>query len=671
MSNQLTIISLAADENRALKELRFTTRCKNDGVLYTYDFGGKESYAKVEKITAVFVWALYKLRHNMGHVSRNTQRQNLWRFLRFLIEHNIERPQALDGHTLIAYVEWLKRQSTISYSTAGFHFRLLSPTFRQMSKHPDISPNFEPQRNPFPKSSSLQTVNEGYDQEELKCLVHAAVAGMRDTMAKVSTKYTPVWLGKPAPLEDVAPLSEHGGHSLWNSFEYKIWWWENSCDSKRLKRSELSRIPQGEVFAGSFNNASKSGAAGIQDFYDKLGAGVGYVPRYFQKPCPIKYLTPWKKYDYLVWYWENKLGCQVITEPALRSSSPKLYGAIKEHFNGRFRKFYESLGLCAWISAIDLVPFYIMLLIRTQLNPSTVQRLKLNSLRTDPLDASKQSIEWTKYRSSQVGRLIPSDKGQDGWPVMLINKVVQVTAEIREPQQTALWVANANRHKKTMPLGASAFKTAMKEFSKKRNLLTSSGAPLSIQAQLIRPTMAWQEYLRTEDMRYLQTLLGHKKISTTADYLRRISDPVLKFRRGVHIDAMFLNVLSPQVKGHELSDATRLILNSCKNPNESPVAGQKQGDHCTAGHEICLSCPNLVITHADIKTYFCYLRYHDQLLASGVINTDDYKWATSEKKMIWEEQILKRYSPELVAAIRLDAELRPIAVWSQAAEGSW
>lgn len=671
MKNKKTTVSLAAGEKRAESDLRFTTRCKNDGKTYTYDFGGRAEYLEIEEITGVFVWALYKRRNKMGHITIDTQRQNLWRFLRFLMGLGVTKPQELKRATLVMYVDWLKQQTNLKYSSAGTHFRILTPTFKKMSEHPSVSSDFLPPSNPFPKSSSLQTVNEGYDQDELKSILHAAVAGMRETMNRFTKKYKPQWLGQPAPLDDIAPRSIAGGHSLWNSYDYKVWWWENKCNGRRLNSRELAKIPQGQVFIASFRNEKESGMVGVYKFYDELGAGEGYVPRFYQTPCPIRYLTPWKKPDYLVWYWENHLGCQPLSNDALKAASPKFHGAMQDHFKGRIRDFYSGLGFHSRISAVDLVPFYIMLLVRTQLNPSTIQRLTTDSLTQDPIEKTKQSIEWKKFRSSQSGNVIPSDKAQDGWPVKLINNVIQVTSYIREAGQRELWIANSNRFKKSQPLGVSGFKRAMQEFSKRHNLIDSSGKPLSIQAQLIRPTMAWQEYLRTEDIRYLQTILGHEKASTTAEYLRRISDPVFKFRRGIHIDAMFVNVLSSKTLSHDLANAADLVLNTCRDPEKSPIDGQKEGVYCTAGHETCLSCPNLVITHQDIKKYFCYMRYHDQLLESGIIGEQDYRWATFDKKSVWEEQILVRYNPELIAAIRVEAELRPLAVWSQASEEAW
>ena len=185
--------------------------------------------------------------------------------------------------------------------------------------------------------------------------------------------------------------------------------------------------------------------------------------------------------------------------------------------------------------------------------------------------------------------------------------------------------------------------------------------------------MAWQEYLRTEDMRYLQCLLGHEKLATTADYLRRLSDPVLKMRRGVHQEAMFLGLTGssePEAASSKII-ATDGFLNHCKNPCSSPISGQREGYYCSASHEVCLGCPNLVITLEDIKKYFCFMRYHEQLVSSEMISEEEYRKATDEKKFMWESHILPKYSPGLINSIRVDADLNPIWIWSPTIEGVW
>lgn len=672
-STKPLIVNLAADERRAMRELSFTARCKNTGKVHVYDFGARPQYEHLRAITEVFVWAMYKRRHHVGQSTMSSTRDIYWKFLRFLDEIGVRDPSQLRSETLSRFAQWLKSQNGLTYSSAASQYRTLAPVFIQMSKYESVSSDFRPVHNAFPKSTSLQTPNSGYDQAELKSIVRAAVQGMREAMAKYNAGYVPRWLNKPAPLDDVAPKTAKGGHSLWASMEYRIWWWENRCHCKLLNSVQLSEIPQGQVFISSFVTSGKTGMAGVKEFYNAVGAGDNYVPKYLGKDCPIKYRTPWKKLDYLVWYWENKVGCAVLSHREMREIAPELYFALKENFDGKTKWFYESLGVYRWIGGSDLVPFYLMLLVRTQLNPSTVQRLTVDCLVPDPTNPARKHFSYVKYRSSKKGQTIPSSEIQEGWPVALVNKVLKITESFRLPEQKELWIANANCFKETLPMGNSGMKRGLQLFSKKYDLRHTSGEPLSIQAKLIRPTMAWQEYLRTEDMGYLQILLGHERLGTTADYLRRISDPVLKMRRAVHQEAMFLGLTgaSDDDASNDQIIATDGLLNHCKNPLHSPIIGQLEGCFCSASHEVCLGCPNLVITLVDIKKYFCFVIYHEQLMEAGMITEDEYRKATIEKRFMWENHILPRYSPEVIKSVRSDAGLNPIGIWSPTAEGAW
>lgn len=672
MANAIASISkLGADEARVIKELKFTIQCRNTKKTYNYSFSDRPQFESMRPITEVFVWAVYKRRNSVGHVTRLSVRDYYWNFLRFLDSQNIRHPSELNKNTLLLFIRWLKESTSISYSSASSQFRGLTPYFKQMNKHPSVSAQFIPPKNPFPKASSLQSSDTGYDQNELKVIARAAVSGMRDSMVKFHAEYKPRWLDKPPPIQDVAPFGPKGGPTYWSSYEYKIWWWENHCHCKQLNSSELSRIPQGQSFVQSFKNDRSTGMVGVENFYKEVGAGKSYSPKYLSQPCPIKYLTPWKKMDYLVWYWENKLGCMPLGFEELREASPEFAGALKEHFNGRINEFYNSLGIFRWLSASDLVPFYVLLLIRTQLNPSVIQRLTVDCIVSDPHDPDKKRLSWVKYRASKEGSTIPSDQAREGWPVMLVNKVMKITEAIRT-NETSLWITNANRFKKTLPLGKTGFNNALIDFSKKHELKYSSGEPLIMQAKLIRPTMAWGEYLRTEDLRYLQTLLGQEKLQTTADYLRRISDPIFNIRRGVHQEAWFLELIATD-GGVDSPQSTLVsgLLNTCKDPMRSPIAGQREGTMCDARHEVCLACSNLVVTRDDIKKYFCFIRYHDELLNVGLISSDEHRSATSEKRFVWENQILVRYPASIVNEIRVDADLRPIGVWSPTNIGVW
>lgn len=664
---------LTVAEERAENELKFIAKCKNDGQVYSYDLSNKAYSNSCREILGLVVWALYRRRNKMGHLSRLSIIEIVPKFILFLANIQVSRPDQLSADTLRYFAEYLKRENRLSYTTAASMYRKMSPMFVQISKHHKVSDHFTPVRNAFPKASKLVSSNVGYDQQELKSILNAAVLGMRESASRFEKKYKPKWAGIAPPLEDVAPVGPNGRRSYWASEKYRIWWWENNCGCIRLNSGALSKIPKGQAFFSSTAPGGKKPAVEwLNRFYDRIGAGPNYEPKYLGLPCPIKYGTPWSKKDYLVWYWENKLTCRVLSTPELKKVAPEFWGALKEYFGGRIKDFYNDLGVSRWIKAEDLIPYYILLLIRTQLNPSTIQRLRINCLVTDPLDNERVMIDWTKYRSFKKGRTIPVDKGKDGWPAMIVKRVAAITEVIRDEDQQELWVANANRFRVSKPLGNSAFKKGLQEFSRKHGLMSSDGNPLSIQARLIRPAMAWNEYLRTEDMNYLQALLGHARLSTTADYLRRLDDPVFLTRRAIHQNATFLQLSSVEGEcliGSSLEGNSNNglmhegLFNHCKNPWDSPVPGHSKDSVCSAHSEICLGCQNLVITLLDVKRFFCFINFYDYLLRVGDISDAEYNKAVSEKRFIWQNYILRKYSFDVVEKIRSEALASPIREW--------
>lgn len=654
-------------EELAESELRFSAICKNNGQEFQYDLNNKDYSISCREVLKVFVWALYRLRDSQGHITRVSIIEKVSYFFRYLIFSKQTYTDQLDQNTLPAFAEWLRFQTGLSYPTAGNIYRSLGRVFQEMSRHHSVSESFRIKKNAFPKSSSLVANACGYDQHELKIIVRAAVMGVRESAAKFERAYQPRWYLCPPPLHDVAPKTLNGGYSKWQSKEYRIWWWENKCCCKKLKVKDLFKISQGQSFFSGMSRSGRGSVGDLERFYEEIGAGEGYKPKYIGLDPPVKYSTPWKKKDFLVWFWENHLGCALVSGTEMKKLSPEFSRALSDHFDGRIKHFFSELGLSRWISASDLVPYYLMLLIRTGLNPSTLQRLSIDCLGPNPLDEKQASISWVKFRASKSSATIPSSIDVDNWPVRLINRLLKITATIRMPGQNQLWIANSNKFKKTVHLGGSAFNQALRDFSVKHKLLSSNGDPLSIQACLIRPTLAWHEYVRTEDLTYLMTLMGHAKLTTTADYVRRQEDPILRNRRSVHQDAMFAGLrngkfIVPLIVGkHEaIYDC---VLNHCKDALKSPQPGQKNGVICSSGHEVCLGCQNLIITLEDVKKYFCFITFHEHLLNIGDIDEVEFSKAVSEKKYFWDVYILPKYPADVLQRLRADANREPFEPW--------
>lgn len=665
-----TLSFISRAEKVVESELRFSAVCKNTGRFFSYDFSSKKYASECRRIYEVFAWALYRLRDSHAHSTRIAILEKVTYFFKFLVSCQITLPQELTGATLVGFARWLKTDSGLSYPTAANIYRSLTRIFQEMSKHDSISNDFDIQRNSFPKASSQVSSSLGYDEEELKVIMKAAVLGVRESASKLERAYQPRWLGCPPPLDDVAPKTIRGGHSRWLSKEYRIWWWENNCGSRRVNTNDLRNIPHGLNFFHGMSPSGRGSVALLNKFYDEIGAGKDYNPRYLGMPSPIKYRSPWAKKEYLQWYWENYLECRPLTTREAKDKDPKFLQAISDNFNGRIKQFFSSLGVERWVGASDLIPYYLMLLIRTGLNPSTIQRLTVDCLIQDPTDSERFSINWEKFRSSKRGVTIPSSQVNDKWPVSLIKRVIQITASIREPGQDELWIANANKHKKARPLGSSAFKRGMQQFSVKHKLLDRDGLPLILQAKLLRPTLAWHEYVRTEDLSYLSQLLGHSKLSTTAEYIRRLEDPILRIRRGIHQDAMFLGLLSGELnlpdKSTDSISASDCVLNHCRDQLNSPQPGQKPGEICSSGHEVCLGCQNLIITLEDIKKYYCFVVFHEHLLSVGDIGELEFSQAVGEKRFFWETYILPKYPEGVVQRIATEALRAPIEVWDTA-----
>lgn len=663
MSPKLNNVSrVNAAERRVQRDLAFTERCKNTGLVYTYDFS-KKTYAKSHRsITEIFVWAMYKCRHSQGHETRLSIITLANSFFQFLGDFNFFRPEELNRACLSRWVEWLKERSSLSYSTAASQHRGLCGIFQQMKRHKDVPDSFVPPKNPFPKSGQLTTANIGYGDTELKAILRAVVSDMKNIMRKIQP-YEFKWKGKPPPIDDVAPSGSNGSRSIWESFEYKVWWWENGTNCQRLNFPQLMPIPGSQVFVASFQEPSCLRMKGVYKFYDDIGAGDTYIPRYLGKECPIKYSTPWKKHDFMVWYWENEVGEYVYGKEA-KTRFPDFAYAISEYYPS-YQSFYDGIGLYKWFSAVDLVPFYLMLLFRTFLNPSTTQRLPIDCLSDHPLDGTKVFLDYVKFRSGRIDKTIPSDRLHDGWPVSIVNKVIEITGKYREPGQKELWITNSNRYRKSLPLGKAGFKYAVREFALKHDLKDAEGRPLELKANLIRPSVAWQGYLKTDDLNFLQSLLGHTKITQTADYLRRVGDPVLRFRRAMHQNAMLLDLAGESYRDEILLDEEfpDMFLSHCRDPSNSPIKGQKVDQPCGARHEVCLGCENIVVTPSDIKRYFCFIDYYVEVFRMEAISEGEFNEATAEKRFMWETYILPRYSPELIEHLRAEAKSSPVSPW--------
>ncbi|WP_286988555.1 phage integrase SAM-like domain-containing protein [Cobetia sp.] len=677
----ISIQALHAMERRIQRDLSFTATCKNTNKKKVFDFSKKKYARSNRKIMEVFVWAIYKLRHKSGNSTKVAYYEKCNSFFEFLEQHSIYEPEAIETDTFSRYIEWLKRHPQMSYPTAASVYRSLRVIFDYMGNHPKINKDIRPPRNAFPKSTSLQKVDVGYDDIEFKKILKSIIQSLRDSRQRFETEHDFKYLGLEEPLEGVATLHvPTGKYVTWATHEHRVWFFENAMKCQKLSTySAIAKIPKGHVFWYSFiRDYPHPKYKNIREFYEYIGAGPNYQPKYIDQPSPVKYRSPWQKWEYVVWYWENKMGAHNYTDQELNDKFPEFRIAMKEYWSSA-KKAMEQLNVWRWISSYDLAPYYFMLIIRTGLNPSTIQRLDINCIVKDPIDPELKYINWTKYRANKKGRTISEGKAMnDTWAISIIERVIKITAKIRPKGMDELWISDGNNQKIPKPFTAGYFEAGVRKIFEKYPVFSSeSGEKIKVYAKNIRPTIAWNEYLRTEDLRYLQTLLGHTKTSTTSEYLRRLNDPLFRVRRAIHSEAMFIGLTDSDDVAKKALIGNRLgviakdeangifdgLLNHCKDPANSPVTGQHKGDFCSASTDVCLGCQNLVITPRDIKKHFCYINFHDYLLTIGEISTQEYEKSVSDKIYFWDEYILKKYPETLVRDLKEEARTSPIPVW--------
>lgn len=669
----------------------FSLNCKNEKVDYTYDLS--DVGIRHPELIHAFIWAMHKKRFSQGHRTRESCLSAIRQFVRFLEQRTDSHTAALkisdiNYSVLAAYVAWLKRYSELSYVTAANRFKQVASLIYEFSSLED-SQHFDLPKRAFPHRERMGTAVSSYSPEEFSRIVKAVVAALKDREKVLEHKYQPCWLGKPAPLDDVA-CGKYGGKKgrkpdPWGTQSYRIWWWENNCSCQRLSCSQINRLPGGRSFLNSLARTSDGKCSdkktALKNFYDGIAAGPEYKSKYLSKPCPILYSSPWQKIDYVCWYWENVLKMAPLSATELKRIAPDFANGISS-YHGGIKKFYRTIGVNNKLTTESLIPYYVMLIIRTGLNPSTIERLKLTCLIQDPTDANKWMIRWEKHRSATEGRTIPAAIEHDTWAPAIVRRVMAITAPFRSEDNNWLWLSTMNtaRHASVRRITPTNFRIYLKRFAD-TYLNTSQELPkIELHANRLRPSIASMEYARTQDLIYIKDLLGHKDSRMTASYINRAGDPILRSRMGLHQNAMLISLTTDSGIRNELmqqfnvaqSVATKIangdsehstLFNSCSAPLDSPYLGQKKGELCLAPPDCCLGCQNLVITPRDIVRHFSFLRYHQMRLENGAISDLEYEKFVGNRRQFWEIHVLPRFEENIVSICREEARSSPPPEW--------
>lgn len=665
--------------------LRFSLTCKNTHKTYTYDYTDFDE--QFLPIARAFAWSIVRRAHAVGHLSRSASGASLRKLQIFVnsIARHFRPRNACDisASFLREYAVWLKEKSGLSYRTASTTYRHLVPLLQQWTGQAWASNDLMIPQFMFPHSNDRnpQSPKKGYSKKELKDIATHVIADIQASNRKLKATYVPRYLGKPPPLEDVAP-QRAGGNLAGSKFanaEVRRWWWENNCQCKLLSIEEI----KGKKGAYSFlygywkfdktKPTIKGAAKRLQAFYDEIGAGAGYKPRYIGKDSPIKYTTKWKKPEYLIWVWENECGCQVLAGSELRKTHNKLFVALREHHDG-FGKLWKILGIQRRLTIHDLSPYYVGLLLSTALNPVVIQRLQIDCLVTDPLGGERESILWTKIRANKAGLSIPANGRTLLAPANIVRDLIEITKPHRRDGNTNLFLTNG-RSRNSFAIFPGTFARAIARWFKSKGLVRHEGGTAELPlhaAPNFRPAIASDEYERTGSLQYVQSLLGHTRAETTVDYVGKLPVGRLTFHRGLHIEAAFIGAISGQAASRMYLRETRdgktdhgeaLVETTsahCRDIRNSPFHGQIKGKPCSL-QDACLHCANLVVTTSDITRHFAKVNYYSEKLRSGAIAGAEFEQMVGEAMYMYAKHILPKYDQKLVEKLTLEASNNPPA----------
>lgn len=327
-----------------------------------------------------------------------------------------------------------------------------------------------------------------------------------------------------------------------------------------------------------------------------------------------------------------------------------LYSAVTAH--GIF-----SVRRLLYVNLRDLVPFIILICIKTAFNPNTVLSLKWSNVRythdgnlitivgqkrrqdrqqSSTNDANDNEDEANYFRHS-------AEVGITGGLGDLLSWLRNITARTRaildSPKDAdKLFIGIPRKGGSTVKsFGGDAaeatddirWKKALEDFIKEHKL-----RPFTL--KMLRATEGESEYFRSNgDLKAVQARLGHKTARTTrtfytSDWMRRSGQDRIAETQELYIRwAETGGLTDPRGKEAFTRGATTPGF-MCLDPYDSPRNGQQRGKLCTAYGE-CPSCPLAAAKPKDPKAVALYLGLQKAIFAGqqGRISGEGWtlKWA--------------------------------------------
>lgn len=366
--------------------------------------------------------------------------------------------------------------------------------------------------------------------------------------------------------------------------------------------------------------------------YKKSGKGI---PLYNEIGMRINKSNTEYSLDDARWIFENHLNCKPILNSrdfSLNKYTNKFYRIIKSN-NKYFHDVYESWGILSRVTINHIAPFYLRCLQITGMNIESVNALGLNDLIQEHPASGKPCIRYWKERSNGEKEYhLDIFKANLQWMTHkqgqeikdIFDSVTHLTSSIRENAnedlKNKLWLFTKSNGK-LYSLPDPDTRKGLLKLSEKYKLKDNNNNKLELTTTRFRPTFVSELVDKGVSIREIQLLLGHKNLYTTMRYLdiqdfSKISRDKIKDKLiQIHINSHS----SPNVKTSQktkIKEDIAVLLSTpfatCKNIFNPPEYVKKltsytPGKPCST-YNMCLSCPNIIITKSDLPKLFAMKR---------------------------------------------------------------
>ncbi|HAS6505048.1 TPA: tyrosine-type recombinase/integrase [Vibrio parahaemolyticus] len=349
------------------------------------------------------------------------------------------------------------------------------------------------------------------------------------------------------------------------------------------------------------------------------------------------------------WLFENKMDCIPMSSSYdfHNSRIGSLFYKIINKNGMYYQDVYQSWGVLSKVTIDHLLPFLLKLLQITGMNVEAIYSLDIDDLVEKHPATGKPCLRYWKERSDGQ-KLYHLDifkadlqwltNSQGSQVKLIFDTVIKLTSSLREKapakQKNKLWLFEThNGLIKALPLQHHLTK-AIKSFSERHHLFDLSSGEKTLETTRFRPTFVSDLVNQGVSIREIQLLMGHKSLYTTMRYLDmndfgqsarvKIREKLIEIHKNAHS--------SVSKKANEVTlDCMEPVhistpLATCKNIFDPPSSVKSlpnyvPGKPCST-YNMCLSCPNVIITKTDLPKLFSMRRdYLVKIQNSRILDT--------------------------------------------------